>query len=80
MFEKYNKLIADITAESNRVRDPENYHNIGKRTYSYRGKEYEFKPIYDGFIPQLSDTITVDGIVKPREKLTLQQIQFYQNK
>jgi len=77
MFEKFNEIIADITAEANQVRDPENYYSTGKRTYSYRGKEYEFKPIYDGFVPRIRQTVTVDGIVKPREKLTAQQIQFY---
>jgi len=77
MFEKYNEMIADIKAESNRVKDPENYYNIGKHTYSYRGKKYEYKPIYDGFIPQINEMVTIDGFLKPREKLTVQQIRFY---
>ncbi len=77
MFEKYQKLISDIGTENNQVRDMENYHNVSKRTFIHNGIECSFKPVYDGFVPAVLNTLTIDGKIVPREQLTVPQLNYF---
>lgn len=77
MFEKYKQLVSDLEIENNQIRDPENYHNASKRTFFHNGIECSFEPIYDGFVPEVLNTLTIDGLIKPRERLTVPQLNYF---